>query len=258
MFSPDHGRFCWHDLMTTDPAAAAAFYHGMFGWDVNPTPVGEGTYDMLVGAGEGLGGLVPLDPADGLPSHWMPYVAVDDLAAACDRAAELGGRVCVPATDLGFGAFAVITDPQGGAFSFWQSRQPLPPRAAKGTPHVFSWDECLSTDAAAGAAFYAPLFGWRVEGQEMDFGGHRGVYRVFWHGDDHFSSIMDLPPQAAAHGAPTHWLPYVTVPDVDAAAARAEGLGARIHVPPTDIPGVGRFSVLADPQGATLAVYSNA
>lgn len=258
MFSKDHGRFCWHDLMSTDPAGSQAFYGAMFGWKVEPMPLGDGVYNLLKSGERGLGGIVPLAAGDGLPTHWMPYVAVDDLADACVRATGLGGKVCVPATDLGFGVMAVVTDPQGGAFSFWQDKQGLGAPAPKGTPHVFSWDECLSTDAAAGAEFYAALFGWRPESGEMPVGGTTAVYRVFWHGDDHFAGIMDLPPQALAQGACTHWLCYVTVPDVDAYAAKAAGLEANVFCPPTDIPGVGRFCVIADPQGAMLAMYAPA
>lgn len=257
MFSEDHGRFCWHDLMTTDPAAAREFYGALFGWRVEPMDLGGGTYHMLKAGERGLGGIVPLDPGDGLPAHWMPYVAVDDIAAACAAATALGGQVCVPPTDLGFGVMAVITDPQGGALSFWQAKDGLGEPAPVGTPHVFGWNECLSSDATAGAAFYAGVFGWRPEAGEMTVAGATATYRVFWHGDDHSAGIMDLPPEAVAQGARTHWLPYVNVADVDASARRAGELGATLLCPPTDIPDVGRFCVVADPQGASLALFAD-
>jgi hypothetical protein len=66
--------------------------------------------------------------------------------------------------------------------------------------------------------------------------------------------IMALPPEAA--GAPPHWLAYIGVRDVDEAARRASDLGATVHVSPQDIPDVGRFAVLADPQGASFAIYA--
>jgi predicted enzyme related to lactoylglutathione lyase len=62
---------------------------------------------------------------------------------------------------------------------------------------------------------------------------------------------MPMPPGV---GAPSHWLAYFSVADVDAAHAKAASLGANTHVPPMDIPGVARFAVLADPQGATFAI----
>jgi predicted enzyme related to lactoylglutathione lyase len=63
---------------------------------------------------------------------------------------------------------------------------------------------------------------------------------------------MEFPTGATA---PPYWLTYFAVADCDAMAARAFSLGAKTYVPPTDIPGVGRFAVLADSQGATFAIY---
>ena len=68
---------------------------------------------------------------------------------------------------------------------------------------------------------------------------------------------MQLPAEAQEAGAPSHWLAYTAVADVDATVAEAQGLGASVYVPGTDIPGAGRFAVLADPQGATFAVYTS-
>ena len=258
MSSKDHGRFCWHDLKTNDPAGSQAFYGAMFGWRVQPLDMGDPPYSMLMAGERGIGGIIPLGAGDGVPTHWIPYIAVDDIAAACARAGELGGRVRVPPTDIGPGVFAVVVDPQGGVFSPWQAKEPVPEGAPKGTPHVFSWDECLSTDAARGAEFYGAIFGWRVEAAEMAVGGATTVYRVFWQGDDHHSGIMDLPPPALEQGGRTHWLPYVTVADVDAAAKQAAGLGAAVLCPCTDIPDTGRFCVIQDPQGGTLAMFTHA
>ena len=55
-------------------------------------------------------------------------------------------------------------------------------------------------------------------------------------------------------GVPPHWSMYVTVADCDERAARATQLGGKLYMPPTDIPNVGRFSVIADPQGATFNI----
>jgi predicted enzyme related to lactoylglutathione lyase len=65
--------------------------------------------------------------------------------------------------------------------------------------------------------------------------------------------MMAMPPGAPA---PSHWLPYFAVTNVDTSAQKAGSLGAKTYVPPTDIPGTGRFAVLADPQGATFAVMT--
>ena len=116
--SDDHGRFCWYDLMSTDPDASLAFYGELLGWSRSKTPMPNGhDFDVICAGEHPLGGIVPLDPADGLPSHWMPYVLVDDVEAAGAQAVVNGGVLCVPPTDVGPGVFAVITDPQGGALS---------------------------------------------------------------------------------------------------------------------------------------------
>jgi predicted enzyme related to lactoylglutathione lyase len=85
----------------------------------------------------------------------------------------------------------------------------------------------------------------------MDMGG-TGKYWIFSHGGKDRAGMMKMPAKAMA---PPNWLPYVAVENVDATAARTPELGGRVYVPPTDIPGIGRFAVTADPTGAALAVF---
>ncbi|MCP4572888.1 MAG: VOC family protein [bacterium] len=257
MSTSDHGRFCWYDLMSQDVDASKAFYTKLLGWRIDTMEMGEGHYDMLFMGERGVGGVVPLD-GDELPSHWMPYIAVDDLQVSCDRAGELGGQVCVPPMDIGPGSFAVITDPQGGAFSLWQGKESVGEPAPKGEPGVFCWNECVTTDPAAAQTFYEGLFGWRTETADMEIGGCALTYRLLLRGDGHFGGILELPAEAKEHGACPHWLNYVNVPDVDASLEQATGLGATVVCPPTDIPQAGRFCVIRDPQGAVLALFKNA
>lgn len=79
-------------------------------------------------------------------------------------------------------------------------------------------------------------------------------YTITKIGDEGVGGIMPLPPEAEA--VPPHWGVYVTVDDVDATAAKAEELGGKIHVPPTDIPNVGRFCVIQDPQGSVISAIT--
>jgi uncharacterized protein len=116
------------------------------------------------------------------------------------------------------------------------------------THGAFSWSELTTGDPAAAAAFYGPLFGWRVEA--MDMGG--GPYHVLKAGETAVGGIMKSPAEAGA--MPPAWGCYVTVDDVDAIAAQAAALGGQVVVPPMEVPGVGRMAVIADPQGATLSV----
>lgn len=117
---------------------------------------------------------------------------------------------------------------------------------------AFSWCELMTTDVEAAKGFYSSLFGWELE--DMNVTGMN--YTCVKAGGAGIGGIMAIPPEAAGAGMPPHWGSYVTVDDVDDIARKAETLGARICVPPTDIPGVGRFCVFRDPQGASIAAIT--
>jgi len=115
----------------------------------------------------------------------------------------------------------------------------------------FSWNELITTDVAGAKAFYGKLFGWQYETYPME----KMTYEVIRAGGEETGGIMPMPPLAGEEHPPA-WGIYVTVDDVDATARQAEKLGGRIHLEPTDIPGVGRFAVLQDPQGAYISIIT--
>jgi predicted enzyme related to lactoylglutathione lyase len=117
---------------------------------------------------------------------------------------------------------------------------------------AFSWFELMTTDTEGAKEFYSKLFGWETEEMPMEDMN----YTVLKVGDDAVGGIMPIPPHA--EGTPPNWGGYVTVDDVDATARKAEELGARTLVPLTDIPNVGRFFVLQDPQGAVISAITYA
>jgi predicted enzyme related to lactoylglutathione lyase len=115
---------------------------------------------------------------------------------------------------------------------------------------AFSWSELLTTDIAAAKKFYSGLFGWEMEDMPME-----GMeYTVVKAGGKEVGGMMPMPPEGGDH--PPVWGNYVTVDDVDAVARTAEELGGKVHVPPQDIPGVGRFCVIEDPQGAYISAIT--
>jgi predicted enzyme related to lactoylglutathione lyase len=118
----------------------------------------------------------------------------------------------------------------------------------------FIWYELMTTDADAAAAFYGPVIGWQARRAE---GGVDG-YRIFGIGGADVAGFMTIPADAAGAGMRPGWLGYVGVRDVDAAAAEIVQAGGGQHVPPTDIPGVGRFAKMADPQGVPFSVMRGA
>ncbi len=118
----------------------------------------------------------------------------------------------------------------------------------------FVWYELLTSDPEAAVGFYGDVVGWGTQSWE----GGEQPYTMLTNGETPIGGVMKLPPEAAAQGAPPHWLPYIGTPDVDATLARATELGATAIVPPMDVPDVGRIVILADPQGAVFAAYTPA
>lgn len=111
---------------------------------------------------------------------------------------------------------------------------------------AFSWCELMTTDVDAAKAFYTKLFGWEMEDMQMP----GMTYTVVKAGGKGIGGIMPIPENA--QGMAPMWGAYVTVTDVDSTARTAEQLGGKILMPPTDIPNVGRFCVIQDPQGALI------
>ena len=118
---------------------------------------------------------------------------------------------------------------------------------------MISWHELMTGDVEGGKKFYAKLLGWGFQEFPMEEGGSYWVVKV---GEEEVGGIMGTPPDAA--GVPPHWGLYITVDNVDATVKKAEKIGAMVLVPPMDIPKVGRFAVLQDPQGAGFAVITYA
>ena len=115
---------------------------------------------------------------------------------------------------------------------------------------AFSWNELMTTDVEAAKAFYGDLFGWTLEGMQTN----DVAYTMAKAGDREVAGLMAMPPEAGT--MPPTWGAYVTVDDVEASAKQAEALGGKIMLAPRDIPDVGRFCVICDPQGATLSLIT--
>ena len=115
----------------------------------------------------------------------------------------------------------------------------------------FVWYGLMTTDMEAAKAFYAEVVGWGMK----DASTPGMAYTLFTSGKVSVSGLMELTEDAKRMGATPSWIGYVGVNDVDATVDRLRRLGGAVHVPPTDIPNVSRFSIVADPQMATLALF---
>jgi len=112
----------------------------------------------------------------------------------------------------------------------------------------FVWHELLTTDTKAAEGFFTKVAGWTAKPFDQS-------YTLFMTGTRNRAGLMALPPEARNMGAPPHWESYVATPDVDETAKQAVALGGKVLKAPSDIPNVGRFAVLQDPQGATFAIF---
>src|SRR3984957_15705918 len=172
------GRFTGHELLTTDPAAAATFYAKVLPWRTQPSNMPG--YTIFMAGGAQVGGLMAL-PEDGAgtPAHWLVYVGTPNVDATVTQAQALGARVCKGATDIpNVGRFAVLADPQGATFAVFTPSSGSPP--AQPPEGAFSWHELQTTDVAGALRFYGELFGWaKGDGHDM---GAMGIYQLFDHG----------------------------------------------------------------------------
>ncbi|KAA3611527.1 MAG: VOC family protein [Planctomycetota bacterium] len=251
------GSFGWNELGTQDLAAARKFYDALLNWNIRSSPMeGGGDYPHISVDGHDIGGMYQITEEMGganVPSHWLGYVAVSDADAIVARAKELGGSLMMGPMDIpNTGRIAVLKDPQGAAFALFQSSMggDKATRDLQGAPGNFCWFELATKDAKAAAAFYSELLGWTAEAME----GGPFPYTLFKLGDYQVGGMLEMNEQWGE--VPPHWMSYISVPDCDQSAAKVKELGGQVCVPPTDIPTVGRFSVINDPTGGTISLIT--
>ncbi|TKB53340.1 VOC family protein [Ferrimonas aestuarii] len=112
-----HGAVSWHELSTSDPVAAKAFYGQVFGWQFETKPMPQGDYEIILIDDEGIGGIMK-SPDPHVPTAWTGYVTVDDIDAVASKVTELGGKVLFGPEDIPeVGRFCWIQDPQGAVIA---------------------------------------------------------------------------------------------------------------------------------------------
>lgn len=250
----------WHELMTTDPQAAATFYGDVVGWRVEKYPAPEGAPVYLVGqAGDrGVVGIMgmPQGAPVSMPPNWSGYIHTEDVDTTAKEITEAGGTVLRPPFEIpGVGRIAVVADPEGGRFNLMQpGRRDAPPKLEQNAPGNVSWCELHSTDEK-NFDFYEKLFGWRKT-EAMDMGEH-GVYQIFTSNDNPMTggSMRKMKDSPEAN-LPTYWLFYFSVDGIDAAIERAKQGGGKIFMGPHEVPGGTWIALGNDPQGALFALHS--
>jgi uncharacterized protein len=235
------GKVVWFDLLTHDPAAAQAFYGGVLGWSFDP----RGEYVVARDATGPVAGILKMaPPAAGRapsPARWMPLVSVPDLARAIAAVKAQGGRVLEGPSSLGArGRYAAVADPRGAQLVLFVSATGDPPDT-DGPPPGWIWAELWTDDLKGSAAFYKSVLGYEV--WTVGSGKHQGF-------------ILAAEGRPRARGAripfdkvPPQWLPYVVVPDLKGALARARQLGGQV------LKRAGKeqqVAAIADPAGAVM------
>jgi hypothetical protein len=246
------GSFSWAELATTDPKAAKEFYGALFGWTAVDSPMGPGlddVYTRLQIDGADVGALyrmLPEQAAAGVPPNWLSYVTVGHADDAAKQAGELGGRVVAEPFDvMSYGRMAILQDPGGAVIAVWQPGTHTGAQRVD-EPGALSWCELATHEVEASGKFYADLFGWTLKTSPD--------YTEFLRGGTAVGGMYGLGPQAP--DVPSNWMVYFQTPDCDATAAKARSVNGAVLVGPKDIPGVGRFAVVQDPQGAAFAIIT--
>jgi uncharacterized protein len=262
---------CWIDTTQPDPAAAAAFYGDLFGWeleDVMP-PDAPGRYYMARLGGKDVAAIASQMDGGSKEAAWNTYIWVEDADETADRVRAAGGTVLMEPADVGqdSGRMAVFADPDGAAFCVWQ------PKTHRGAAVVnehgsLNFNDLHTRDLEGARSFYGSVFGWEA----LDVGGGFSVWALPAYGDFLEQRTPGMRENMAGMGAPerfeetvasvsaisddgpdtpAHWGVTFAVDDADAIAARAAELGGEVLVPPLDAPWV-RMTIIRDPQGATF------
>jgi len=244
------GKFVWFEHVSNDIAKARGFYEKLFGWHTESMPMpGSEPYSVIYNGAAGIGGYSKAPV--GAANCWLSYLSVDDVDASYQVALAAGAKGLMAPLDYGTaGRAATLADPTGSVFSLWKGAQGDAADSTETPVGAWYWNELSTQDDQKALAFYERVFGFTHDAMPMP----QGAYYVLKQGDKMRGGLC----KAMDAATPSMWMQYVKVADCDASAAHATTLGARVVVPPSDIPNIGRFAVFLDPQGAALAVMKPA
>jgi predicted enzyme related to lactoylglutathione lyase len=241
------GEFCFFNMLTPRPKEACEFFGALLGWTFTEVPGLHG-YMVQIG-GRNIGGLWDLNgPQTPKDAHAFIGVSikVDSADAVAERINKLGGTARPPFDVMDAGRMSVCHDPTGAEFDVWEPKQHLGTDVDNRIEGAPSWFESHTSDVERASAFYAEVFGWKPE--VVTPPGMK--YTTFRRGGTYVGGMVQCP--MVMKGVKPHWATFFNSNDVDASARKAAALGATVVMPPSDIPGIGRFCVLTSPQGVTF------
>jgi predicted enzyme related to lactoylglutathione lyase len=256
---------CWVDTEQPDPAAGAAFYGDLFGWQLEDRMPPEARGHFYEAFMDGARVAAVGSQVQAGPAEWVTYIAVDSADEAAARVRAAGGMVRSEPFDVfDAGRMARCADPQGAGFCVWQAGRNLGAQIVN-VPGSWNFSALNTRDLEGAKRFYGAVFGW--EFSLLDYG--TTMVMVPGYGDYLESIDPGVRKRHADGGAPAgftdavawfdhddgpaRWTVTFTVPDADASAARARELGATVLAQPFDVPWQ-RITVIRDPQGADLTL----
>ena len=245
------GCFAWYELITTDVAAAEAFYRSVVGWGTEDASTPELSYTLFTSGKVRTCGLMELPEEGrkmGARPRWMGYVGVNDVDIAADRLTRLGGAVYVPPTNTNIGRISVVADPQAATFALISEPKPGQPQSVGyDKPGRVSWHELLAADWEKAFPFYSEIFGWQEVDVEIS---ETETYQSFSAGGLTIGGMFTKRPVEPV----PFWLFYFNVEDIDAAVERVKAGGGQASEELHELPGGRWIARCADPQGALFAL----
>ena len=262
---------CWVDTTQPDPKAAADFYSGLFGWEVENEmpPDSPGVYFMARLRGLDVAGIGSIPEGAPPMALWNTYVWVDSADETAAKVRDAGGSVLNEPFDvMDAGRMGVFADPEGAVFCVWQPKQHKGSRLVNEHGTV-NFNTLQTRDPDGAKAFYGAVFGWGV----LDLGGG-AAWTMPGYGDHLADRDPDIRARVSELGGPTgfedvaasmnviredqpdippHWSVTFGVDDADAIAGKVIGLGGKLLMGPFDAPWV-RMAIVADPAGAMFIV----
>lgn len=241
------GEIVWRELVTPNPRQAAAFYSGLFGWEITQAATASAEYWVIRHQGVPIGGMVPMPATTRNASgEWICSVSVPDVDATAQMALTNGAQTLLKPTDFrGRGRSALLRDPQGAPFALIRAESGDPAKQAA-QENGWLWTELWSQNMAGSIQFYTATFGAETE-RKKD--GPR-EYVLLRNGTREVAGIVASP----VENVRSHWVSYVRVSDPAATIRKARELGARILLEPKPEVRNGGLGVFLDPTGAPVAV----
>jgi hypothetical protein len=243
------GKFVWAELHTADPAAAAAFYTGVFGWTAVTLEQQGTNYTVFRNGNQPVAGLRQRSAS--APKHasrWINYISVTDIAAGLAAVTKADGVVRAPARDFPqIGSEAIITDIEGAPVGLIRSSSG-DSADVEPVPGAWNWFHLFVKDPQAAADFYRQIFNYEVTpdarmGKKTELLLASGAFNRG--GVSILSNDKDAKPG---------WLGIIRVANLDETIARVPKLGGEIVIAPHDAAYGSRFALITDPTGGTVGV----